>query len=1057
MPATPASHRRCHVIMRVLRPQIICVLIGVVFAAGAVSAQTTLYWSGAALDPAVGGDGGWHDALRWSTQSTAYVGSTWSNGTSSAVLGGSASGVISVTGMGASGQVLTLQRDYTINTNGYSVSFGSLVFSGAATNLTITGGGTFGSALAGGTVTLSGAGTTFSVNGPSVVSAGIKGGDGTTIQFLGSGPVDNVAVELAGSATLRSVGRSVTLGALRSAAEGAGIVENGHGLREATVTIAPAAGTETYSGLIRDSAAGPQQYARLRLHKSGAGTVVLAGAPKTHSGGTGISGGILRMGAPNILPPAGSVMIGQDAAGVLDLNGYDQTVGLLSSGPMNYPGSRILLGTATLTIAGGWPFTDYRGTIEGSGSLIKTGSAYQKLSGNNTHTGGTTVYGLLAVGSAGALGGGPVIAKDGSTLLFGTTAPVAQDINFESGIVTLGGDNVSEFRLDGVLSGAARLHFTGSAILTGANTYSGGTSVTNATLTLKADAVLGHPEGELVLTNAGLKWADTFSLHSARPITVSGSVLLQAQGYTVTLANNIAGTGSVTVDGGAVVVSGQNTHAGGLHVTSGSLTVSGPTTLGAESAPLSVGGSSRLRFQQSLDLSATRPVRVSGTQPGIDVTSGATVIVRSGLSDAGSFGNATFVKEGGGVLEITATSTMNAATTVSSGTLRLTGGTNRLPANKPVTVQGTLELAGSSQTVSALSGFGTVALTEGTLRVTSSSTFDGKLSGTGLVRTLGGGTFTPGDSPDFAGRWELTGGALRLFQPLGASSTVALSGGATISGTSTAGHLEVGAGGVLAPGNAIGRLTVASADFQAGSRYQWQIYSATSPASSARDRLVVQGAVAITSGPSDPLVIRVVSMANLSTPGPVYDFDPAQDFRHKLITSGSGIIGFSPDKIALDLSGFSHAYPGEFRVELSADGRDLELVYDAITFDTWSLAHFTEAELLDPAVSGPNADPDGDGFANLLEFALGLDPRAATTAGLPAISIGTSELIYTYRRPASRSELTYVVQVSTDLSTWTTAGVTHELLSTADGVETWRGRVPTALGPNLFLRLRVSR
>ncbi len=127
------------------------------------------------------------------------------------------------------------------------------------------------------------------------------------------------------------------------------------------------------------------------------------------------------------------------------------------------------------------------------------------------------------------------------------------------------------------------------------------------------------------------------------------------------------------------------------------------------------------------------------------------------------------------------------------------------------------------------------------------------------------------------------------------------------------------------------------------------------------------------------------------------------------------------------------------------------------TLDSWSHEHFTAEELLDPAISGPNADPDGDGFANLLEYALGLDPRAASAAGIPEMSATETEWVFTYTRPAARGDVTYAVEFSTNLTSWTSEGVTHELVSTADGFETWRGRVPLSAGANLFLRLRVSR
>ena len=47
----------------------------------------------------------------------------------------------------------------------------------------------------------------------------------------------------------------------------------------------------------------------------------------------------------------------------------------------------------------------------------------------------------------------------------------------------------------------------------------------------------------------------------------------------------------------------------------------------------------------------------------------------------------------------------------------------------------------------------------------------------------------------------------------------------------------------------------------------------------------------------------------------------------------------------------------------------------------WNKSHFTPAEIGNTAISGPTADPDGDGASNLLELALGSDPRQ--TSGVP--------------------------------------------------------------------------
>ncbi|MFM2198675.1 MAG: hypothetical protein RLZZ505_2107 [Verrucomicrobiota bacterium] len=46
-------------------------------------------------------------------------------------------------------------------------------------------------------------------------------------------------------------------------------------------------------------------------------------------------------------------------------------------------------------------------------------------------------------------------------------------------------------------------------------------------------------------------------------------------------------------------------------------------------------------------------------------------------------------------------------------------------------------------------------------------------------------------------------------------------------------------------------------------------------------------------------------------------------------------------------------------------------------YETWRIGNFTQSERNDPAISGPNADPDQDGIANLLEAALASLPKTA--------------------------------------------------------------------------------
>jgi hypothetical protein len=73
-----------------------------------------------------------------------------------------------------------------------------------------------------------------------------------------------------------------------------------------------------------------------------------------------------------------------------------------------------------------------------------------------------------------------------------------------------------------------------------------------------------------------------------------------------------------------------------------------------------------------------------------------------------------------------------------------------------------------------------------------------------------------------------------------------------------------------------------------------------------------------------------------------------------------------------------------------------------------------------PAISGDDADPDGDGIANLMEYGLGLDPNVSSLAGAPIVwrEESTGRLRIQFNRLSDRSGMGYVVQVSDDLETW---------------------------------------
>lgn len=119
----------------------------------------------------------------------------------------------------------------------------------------------------------------------------------------------------------------------------------------------------------------------------------------------------------------------------------------------------------------------------------------------------------------------------------------------------------------------------------------------------------------------------------------------------------------------------------------------------------------------------------------------------------------------------------------------------------------------------------------------------------------------------------------------------------------------------------------------------------------------------------------------------------------------------------------------------------------------WQLSNFG-ANATNPAIAGDNADPDLDGIKNLLEYGWGTDPNARTV-GQAVVDTTTGYLRLTTPKVASASDLTYTVEVSDDLVTWTTAG-TVVLINTATQLQVRDGVLLTA-GSKRFIRLKISR
>ena len=120
----------------------------------------------------------------------------------------------------------------------------------------------------------------------------------------------------------------------------------------------------------------------------------------------------------------------------------------------------------------------------------------------------------------------------------------------------------------------------------------------------------------------------------------------------------------------------------------------------------------------------------------------------------------------------------------------------------------------------------------------------------------------------------------------------------------------------------------------------------------------------------------------------------------------------------------------------------------------WLAAHFSPAEQAEPSVSGDDADPDGDGHSNFLEYALGSDPRSGA-APLPlAVRAVPDALAVDY--PAPRPELRYIAERSADLVAW----AAYDIADAPAAGET-PGDLRTATAPRdendrVFLRVRIT-
>lgn len=144
-----------------------------------------------------------------------------------------------------------------------------------------------------------------------------------------------------------------------------------------------------------------------------------------------------------------------------------------------------------------------------------------------------------------------------------------------------------------------------------------------------------------------------------------------------------------------------------------------------------------------------------------------------------------------------------------------------------------------------------------------------------------------------------------------------------------------------------------------------------------------------------------------------------------------------------------------FNVSFSYNAGDYLMSFVPATFATWQQTHFTETEI-SGGQAGSQMDPDADGIPNLVEYALGLDPKAASTTGLPVAAVSGSYLTMTVNKNPNATDVTYSVEVTGNLgaNSWSTAGTTV-LVNNATTLVV-RDNTTVGGANSRFMRLRVT-
>ncbi|EOD61877.1 outer membrane autotransporter barrel domain-containing protein [Citrobacter freundii GTC 09629] len=237
--------------------------------------------------------------------------------------------------------------------------------------------------------------------------------------------------------------------------------------------------------------------------------------------------------------------------------------------------------------------------------------------------------------------------------------------------------------IDSVIRGTGGLNKgdLGTLILTGDNTYSGGTTITSGTLQVAGDTNLGAADTGITFNGGTLKYGEAFD--TARQVTLeSGGGTFDTNGHDVSLLTEVEGNGQLTKTGkGSLTLTLDNTYTGGTTIEQGVLQLGNGGDIGSIQGDIIDNGV-------------------------LNVNRGDTLALTGNISGKGQLH-----QTGSGITELQGENSYSGATLIANGVLQA-GNTNTLSSasHHYVVADTTLNTQGYNQTVAGLSNGGDVSL-----------------------------------------------------------------------------------------------------------------------------------------------------------------------------------------------------------------------------------------------------------------------------------------------------------------------------------------------------------